>query len=166
MNKKFVFKFLTALLIIVNMFFIFHFSAEKASVSKVTSKNVTEKMLNVTVKDFKAKPEPVKKDMIKTTDSKIRTLAHFSEYTALGFLVALHLSLYKLSKIKNALLSFAGCAMYSVIDEIHQIYVPGRSFQLSDILTDSAGSLLGILIILSIIVISKKLFNKNKTAVN
>ena len=29
-------------------------------------------------------------------------------------------------------------------DEIHQIFVPGRAFQVTDILVDSAGALLGI----------------------
>ena len=41
--------------------------------------------------------------------------------------------------------AFAIGALYAVSDEIHQIFVPGRSCELRDILIDSAGVLVGIL---------------------
>ncbi len=161
MNKTLIFKLVTLLLILINMFFIFSFSSEKASVSKETSKKVTEKILEVTVSDFHKKPEPVKKNMVKALDGKIRSLAHFSEYTLLGFLVVLHLSLYKMSKIKSASLALSGCTFYAVIDEIHQHFVPGRSFQFIDIFTDFSGALLGVLLLTLIIIFSEKTTKKS-----
>lgn len=147
MIKNLIFRWITLILVILNTLVIFSFSAEQAASSKNTSRKVTETILEITVPDFSEKPEPVKKQMVKKADSKIRTLAHFSEYTLLGFLVFLHLSLYNISKIKSAPFAFAGCTLYATLDEIHQIFVPGRSFQFTDILTDASGSLLGILVL-------------------
>ncbi len=160
MSKNLILRCITAVLIILNMSVIFGFSSEKAETSKDTSKKVTETILEITVKDFDLKPEPQKKALIKKFDGKIRTLAHFSEYTLLGFLFAMHFSLYKLNALKKASLSVSGCTIYAILDEIHQIYVPGRSFQFSDILTDTFGGLLGTLIILSIIYFVKKAIKK------
>ncbi|MBO7376468.1 MAG: VanZ family protein, partial [Clostridia bacterium] len=39
------------------------------------------------------------------------------------------------------------CVLFAVSDEIHQIFVPGRAFEISDIVTDSAGVLIGCLLI-------------------
>ena len=160
MNKNIILKLITLILVLINIFLIFSFSSEQASVSKETSKKVTEKVLEVTVPDFREKPEPVQKNMIKKTDAGIRTLAHFSEYTLLGFLVFLHLSLYKMSKIKKASLAFSGCSLCAIADEIYQISVPGRSFQFTDILVDVSGGLLGIAILSLIFIIVKKCVKK------
>ena len=35
-------------------------------------------------------------------------------------------------------------ALYAASDEIHQLFVPGRSGQLSDVILDSAGALAGV----------------------
>ena len=147
MIKNLIFRWITLILVILNMLVIFGFSAEQASLSKDTSRKVTETILEITVPDFSEKPAAVKKQMVKKADSKIRTLAHFSEYTLLGFLVYMHLSLYKINKIKSASFAFAGCTLYATLAEIHQFFVPGRSFQFTDILTDASGSLLGILVL-------------------
>ena len=72
----------------------------------------------------------------------IRTLAHFTEYTGLGFLMSTSL-MFTFSR-RRPWLTLALCAAYAVTDEIHQIFVPGRAFQVSDIAVDSAGALLGI----------------------
>lgn len=61
-------------------------------------------------------------------------------------------------------IAFTGTAFYAITDEIHQLFVPGRAFQLIDILVDSAGALIGViasLIILKLILFIKKRGNKN-----
>lgn len=81
----------------------------------------------------------------------IRTGAHFAEYGVLGFLLsAIGVSFYIKPKI-NIPVSFATGALYAVSDEIHQYFVPGRSCQLSDIITDSAGALCGAALLVFII---------------
>jgi len=40
------------------------------------------------------------------------------------------------------------CVLYAISDETHQIFVPGRSAQISDVLIDSVGAIVGILMYL------------------
>ena len=113
----------------------------------------------------------------------VRKTAHFTEYAILGSLFFLNLRnwlklnnpLTEKSKLQttktfakkapldplkytlamSVLLSF----LYACTDEIHQIFVPGRSAQFRDILIDTLGASIGTIITYLII----KLFNKIKT---
>ena len=38
------------------------------------------------------------------------------------------------------------CILYAISDEIHQLFVPGRSGQVSDVLLDTLGAFTGIMI--------------------
>jgi len=40
------------------------------------------------------------------------------------------------------------CVLYAISDEIHQLFVLGRSGEVGDVLSDGRGSLLGIFIVL------------------
>ena len=74
-------------------------------------------------------------------------LAHFSIYAFLGMLV--YLLMRSGYEIKNALsLTFAPvvCVVYAISDEVHQLYIPGRSGEVRDVLIDTAGAAVGILI--------------------
>jgi VanZ family protein len=75
----------------------------------------------------------------------IDKLLHLIEYLILSFL--LYASFTKSSnKIKKGtifLLSFSISALYGISDEIHQLFVPNRYFELLDILSDGLGSLIG-----------------------
>ena len=73
----------------------------------------------------------------------IRKLAHFTEYFILGLLV------YNLiySNQKKAYFAIIICVLYAISDEIHQLFVPGRSCQVLDVIIDSSGSLLGIILL-------------------
>ena len=82
---------------------------------------------------------------IDTGPPGIDKLLHVIEYLILSFL--LYASFKKSSnKIKNTtifLLSFSISALFGISDEIHQLFVPNRYFELLDILSDSLGSLIG-----------------------
>jgi VanZ family protein len=72
----------------------------------------------------------------------IRKTAHVTAYAVLGFL-SIHA--FTVSGLKNSafyalLLSF----FYAVTDEIHQLFIPGRSGEVSDVLLDTMGALIGI----------------------
>lgn len=73
----------------------------------------------------------------------VRKLAHFTEYFILGLLV------YNLiySNQKKACFAIIICVLYAISDEIHQLFVPGRSCQVLDVIIDSSGSLLGIILL-------------------
>lgn len=93
------------------------------------------------------------------SESTLRTFAHFAEYTALGFFLcgSVYCTFDKLKYYINII----PCAIYAVSDEIHQLFVPDRAFQLTDILVDSLGSSLGIILFILIICIYRKKQNNN-----
>lgn len=86
----------------------------------------------------------------------IRKLAHFTEYLILGFLTINMLDKNDISK--KHLISILICIIYATSDEIHQIFVPGRTCQIKDILIDSIGSITGIYLY--------KLISKRKKSIN
>ena len=83
----------------------------------------------------------------------IRKLAHLIEYLILGIL---SYNVFKKSN-KNIHISTLVCFLYAISDEIHQIFIPGRSGQITDILIDTIGALIGIIIISNV----NKNSNKN-----
>ncbi len=78
----------------------------------------------------------------------LRKIAHFAEYTVLGFFMcgAIHFSFGK----KRLYVPLIPCALYAVSDEIHQYFVPERACRIFDVFIDTCGSLTGILIFLLI----------------
>jgi VanZ family protein len=84
----------------------------------------------------------------------IRTLAHFCEFAGFGFLMSnLLFSLKdKLKPFLSVLFSFG----YAVTDEIHQIFIPGRAFQLIDLTIDLGGIVLGVVVFCLLIFIKYK----------
>lgn len=81
----------------------------------------------------------------------IRTAAHFCEYAGLGFSVINFL--YAFRKTLSPFLAVIIAWGYALTDEIHQIFVPGRAFQLIDLTVNLFGILLGIGIFTLIILI-------------
>lgn len=77
---------------------------------------------------------------IKLLSLIIRKLAHFTEYFILGILIYNLIHSYD----KKIYMAIIICVLYAISDEIHQLFVPGRSCQLLDILIDSIGSIVGI----------------------
>lgn len=72
----------------------------------------------------------------------IRKIAHYIEYLILGILI---INMFiKNNNSKSYLLSILLCIIYATSDEIHQLFVLGRSCQVLDIIIDSIGSISGI----------------------
>ena len=72
----------------------------------------------------------------------IRKLAHFIEYLILGILVSNYLIDYH----KKIYLNIIICNIYSISDEIHQLFVDGRSCEIRDIIIDTLASITGIML--------------------
>ena len=71
-------------------------------------------------------------------------LMHFLEYAVLSFLMAraLHHTLPSSQKIN--LLTIIFTMIFALSDEIHQLFVPGRTFQVIDLIIDFLGILFGL----------------------
>jgi VanZ family protein len=75
---------------------------------------------------------------------------HFVAYFGLAVLLSLCLlfqTKYELLYRKSFLMTFLIIIVYGALDEIHQIFIPGRSAEVLDWTADASGALLGILIV-------------------
>ena len=76
---------------------------------------------------------------------KVDFVFHFIEYTALSFLALLTFqkSATSLGSRKVLYILF-GLFLFGILDESHQLLIPGRSFNITDIISNCAGILAGI----------------------
>lgn len=148
-NGRKIYIFISWLLVVTCMGIIFSLSAQAAEESQELSDSLIDKILELLGLEF--------------ASDFIRTLAHCLEFTGLSFLISN--AVYVSWELKTTpVIAVAGTVLYAVADEIHQLFVPGRAFQFSDILVDSTGALIGavaFLIILKIILTIKERRNKN-----
>lgn len=77
----------------------------------------------------------------------IRKGAHMSEYAllTLTFIYGFYKNRFPINKIY--LYSILSCFLYACSDELHQLFIDGRSGQLTDVFIDTAGGLIMIAII-------------------
>ena len=76
----------------------------------------------------------------------IRKTAHFFEYFILGILFMNFFKEFNVSFNKIIKCSILCCLLYALSDEIHQLFVNGRSGSIIDVGVDSLGFLIGILL--------------------
>ena len=149
-----------AVLLVLWMGFIFSMSSENAEKSSNTSGQTIRVVLSA-VPGFEEQPEEVKVNIIEKLQFIVRKSAHFIGYMILGILAS-GLILYYGNINKKYLLAFLICVIYAISDEIHQLFVPGRAGQVRDVLIDSAGSLLGIIIVMAFEKLLIKINKKHK----
>ena len=147
-------------LIILWMLIIFLLSNQKAQDSKELSNSFIS---NTIIKVYEMKNGEItqqKKIEIKENCSFIvRKAAHFTIYLILGLLVSVALIKKCLSLKEIIIYGVLICMAYATTDEIHQIFVSGRSGEIRDIIIDTCGSTVGIL--LNIIINRKRIILKN-----
>lgn len=120
---------ISLLLVILWMIFIFVMSSFDATSSSNQSNFIVDIITSIiNIKD------------IGLLSLIIRKLAHFIEYFILGILVINFITRYD----KKIIIAILLCIIYATSDEIHQIFVTGRSCQITDIMIDSLGSIMGI----------------------
>lgn len=141
---------------------IFYMSSKTATDSTVQSQGLINSFSG-----FMGAIIPDEETMTKI-DGIVRESAHGVEYFVLGVLLfnALFVTLNyrnqeellltaetgiqctdKYRTLNCFICSFLICCIYAITDEIHQIPVPGRTFQVLDLIIDFTGSLLGIIAI-------------------
>jgi len=120
------------------MALIFWFSSQPADQSNQMSTGITEIIARAIERII-----PGTEVIIGELNHIVRKNAHFISYLVLGILNAAALRNSGAEIKKAFLISFVICAVYAVSDEIHQLFVPGRGCQFTDVLIDSAGALVG-----------------------
>lgn len=76
----------------------------------------------------------------------VRKSAHITAYFIFGVLAYNVVRLYSLSRAKKLLVSIGLVVAYAMSDEFHQLFVPGRSAELRDVLIDSVAGVVGVLL--------------------
>lgn len=111
---------------------IFLFSNQPASVSSMQSQNVYSPFENIGVMKVLFAVIPVRK------------CAHMFLYFVLGIFMFLF---FRFRTNYPHMISLLCCYLYACSDEIHQLFVNGRSAQLTDTFIDLAGAAIGIFIV-------------------
>lgn len=144
------------ILLLGTFYIIFGFSSQDGDESSGVSRTITEKITS-NAKWVQEKSEDEKQETLDMVEKVIRKIAHFSIYTVVGILLMALMSTYNLSNKKRAIISEIIGIIYASSDEIHQLFTPGRSAQITDVMIDSMGVLLGILLVILTIKLYKKL---------
>ena len=118
------------------------------------------------IRGFHAMHEAEQESIVSAFQFSVRIAGHILEYMILGMLCTAALFQYELSFKKRFFISACICLLYAVSDEVHQLFVPGRSCQISDIGFDFLGSVLGSLAISGLGSIVKKRHKKASDPIN
>ncbi len=134
------------ILAIIWMGVIFMFSAQVSDESKSSSNKVTSAVVNTVISIKKENiSEEKRQKIIEDKTFIVRKSAHFTEYFILGLILILYLQTKEKLAAKYIILAIIFCVLYATSDEIHQLFVDGRSCKIMDILIDTCGSSLAIL---------------------
>lgn len=156
--KKKVLRILLTLLIIAWMGLIFFFSSQTGPASASSSHSVLYLLGHIskslTGHDLVSALSPAAFGFLEFI---IRKCAHMFAYFILSILTMSLLFTYKKYPIRfKACLSLLISFLYACSDELHQFFVGGRSASFKDVLIDSTGACIGILLTIIIYIIIKK----------
>lgn len=143
-KKQFVF----IVLVIVWTGVIFSFSLQPAEISSELSRSTGSWIMETFFSFLEEWVEEMPTAQVKFWHTILRKCGHFSEFFILGILSIITTSAWELRfKLPKTL---AICVMVASADETIQLFVPGRSGQISDVILDGVGALTGILAVLAL----------------
>ncbi|MBQ6633639.1 MAG: VanZ family protein [Ruminococcus sp.] len=134
---------------------IFLFSSNSADTSGKQSGRIVGIVIDVFVPDYDSLSEARQEQITDTVTFIVRKTAHFTEYLVLGALVFWCLYKTKEKRLRTVLAAVL-TSLYSVTDELHQLFSDGRSCELRDVLIDTCGGIVGALGALLIFVLWEK----------
>ena len=151
-NKKKI-KYVKCIIAIICCIIIFSFSAVPATASTKQSKGLTYNVIKL-LNGNKLSEKELEK-LTKKVNPLVRKIAHFSIYMILAIFTYMFIEELNIKSKsekerlrKNIIYTCIFCIIYAIFDEIHQIYVPGRTGKVIDVIIDTLGACTGITIIL------------------
>ena len=135
--------------VIIGMTWIFFLSAQEASESITFSGKTIRVVAKVLTPQFEELPKAQQARIVAAWQNTARKTAHALLYLVLGLLCMTALLQHSLDMKVRIAISLCISAGYAVTDEIHQLFVPGRGSQFSDVCIDACGALIGILLVVS-----------------
>ena len=124
---------------------IFYLSHQPGSASSDLSSGIVAELLK-----FIDQVAPSLEINFESFHTFVRKNAHFIAYLLLSLL---SLNAWRSSGLrgpKQLILGFGMCVLFAVTDEIHQLFIEGRSGEVRDVLIDSAGAALGTVIYIAV----------------
>ncbi|MCI8999424.1 MAG: VanZ family protein [Clostridia bacterium] len=153
MNIK---KIVSIIAVLIWMSIIFGFSNQQGEGSGNTSKKISKAIVQIIDMQYRYS-EQEKDKLIEIVEPILRKVAHLTIY-AIGGIVIANCVWQFWDKEKMAIgISTGVGVMYAISDEIHQLMVDGRSGNVRDVIIDSIGILIGIMVFLLI----KGVFGRN-----
>ncbi|WP_052002723.1 VanZ family protein [Caldisalinibacter kiritimatiensis] len=122
----------------------FYLSSQPAVQSDGLSKKVTKVIVETVDKVVKLDDDREDINLVEKFNHIVRKYAHFTCYLVLGLLV---MNAFRRSGVKGLrvfIFSLMFCIFYAISDEMHQVFIPGRGAQVTDVLIDNLGSFVGI----------------------
>lgn len=132
------------ILVMIWMLVIFFFSSKPIYESKEMSLGLGKVVGKIFIFNFDHFNDQEKKIFAESIDYTIRKTAHCTEYAILAILFIFALKNHKIRRVE--FYSFFYSTIYAGSDEIHQFFVPGRSSKFTDVLIDSVGVIIGIIL--------------------
>lgn len=141
-------KYIFLILIILWMGLIF-FLSNRDSVESESNSNVVIDFIidcssKITGRDFN---ELEIQNFYDFLEFPVRKCAHFTLYLILSIFVFLFINEFKYSVNDKMIIALLICLIYAFSDEIHQLFVSGRSGEFRDVVIDFLGSILGYFIV-------------------
>ena len=140
-------------LVIIWMIVIFNFSSQVATVSDNKSLFVIEliKRMGIDLDSI----------LGSIANFIVRKAAHMTEYFVL-YLLLFNALYEKYSFKKNCIVSLIIVFLYACSDEFHQLFVQGREGRFRDVLIDTTGGGIGVLITYIVVTLQKNYLRKKK----
>lgn len=137
-------KLIYTVLLIMLLLVIFLFSNQTANKSQSTSDKVASGIVDIVETVTKNEIKKDKREsIIENTRFLVRKTAHFTLYFILGIIVYLLFASYGVKKI--VFYSIIFCFLYACGDEVHQLFLDGRTAKILDVCIDTCGSSLAVI---------------------
>lgn len=130
------------------MSFIFMFSAQHAEQSSQNSAGIVEQIIEAIYPNFSSINVQKQEAIRNTITVVVRKSAHMGEFALLSMLIYFF-CVFARTKFwcrGRVWISFTTSVLYAASDEFHQLFVPGRSGEMRDVIIDACGVAIGILL--------------------
>lgn len=155
---------IAGILALLWMCVIFAFSAQQEEESSEVSEAFSYRIVSSTGRFFHLNldDEEVRR-IANVIEGAVRKAAHMTEFGILSVLIYIWLGKWEIT-VKNRMVIAAVLTMlYAASDEFHQLFVPGRAGRIVDVLIDSMGAILGVVIFVGVKKCISFLWNRRKS---
>ncbi len=153
-RKIWILRIILIVLIIGWMVMIFGFSADDGDESQTLSDKITVRVVHILKPDYDSMLKVEQKAYFNKVSFVVRKIGHFGEYGLLGLLVSGFLLTFEgIRNLKKRYIYYFAtlwCTIYALTDEVHQLFVKGRSARIGDVFVDMIGGLVAAVILVAI----------------